>query len=212
MKSAEKQKRGCIGWLGSTLVALAVLLGFSVLGTWLLLRHQRNQWTDAAPLPVAVVTPVPGNGRGEVLYRQLQVAMRQGQATELELSSTELNQLVQAAPELAELRRMAAFQLEDDHLVVDLAAPLQQFPGMSDRFLNGRFAIEFSLQDGEPSFQIVSGTVKGRPVPASLLAALNRHGGEMVRQRLRAIPETSRFAALAVSDGRLRLQLKAEKP
>lgn len=209
--SAEKQKRGCLWWVGSTLVALAVLLGVSVLGTWLLLRHQRNQWTDAAPQSVVAVA-VTDQGRGEVLYRRLHGAMRDGQAAELELNSDELNQLLQVAPELAELSRMASVRLEDDHLVVDLAAPLQQFPGMSDRFLNGRFVIAFSLRDGEPSFQIVSGTVKGRPVPASLLASLNRHGGAMVRQRLRNIPETSRFSALAVSDSRLQLKIKAAKP
>lgn len=209
--SVDKQKRGCMWWLGSTFVALSLLLGVSILGMWLLLRYQRNQWTDAAPRPVAPAVELDTT-RGAVLYRRLHTAMRDGQAIQLELSSEELNHLVLTAPELSELTSMAAIRLEGDHLVADLAAPLQQFPGMSDRFLNGRFVIDFSLHDGEPAFRILSGQVKGKAVPQSLIETLNRHGGAMIRQRLRAIPELARFTAVAVKDSRMTVQVKAENP
>jgi len=176
MESPERKKKGCLFWgCGGFLVLAVLFLG----GAGYLLYMLRDLTSDApVPIPVKEVKA----GEYESVRKEIggfEKAVEEDRPAKLELSADDLNTMIAKDPGLKELSGSAFVTIEDGQVALDLSLPLDRFkvkvPGIEGRYLNGRFIVEMSMEDGKVSIVPVSAVVKEKPLPGWVLREIQKN-------------------------------------
>src|SRR4051812_33273131 len=167
----QKRRRGCLFYVG---MVGAVLLLVTLLGGYLGLRYAKglvNQLTDTHPAQLPTVQ-MPEAQLFQLHDRvdTFRQAVRDAEPTPpLELSSDDLNTLIETDPAFAALKDHLYVSIKGNELDAQISFPAEDL-GLQTRALYGRFVnasgvFNVSLATNELRIVAESLTAKGKPVP-----------------------------------------------
>lgn len=165
--------RGCFFWGCMTLGVVGLLIGGCTAYAAYVLYESVKTYTATTPLPVPVQEVKPGEQ--EAVQRRVDAYEKApaGQAATLELSAADLNTLlVKGEPRLA---GKAFVRIEDNKLFLDVSLPLKDipflsvFPGLNDRFFNGKLALRPAIAGGRLDLKIDQATVGDKELPRQFI-------------------------------------------
>ncbi|MDD3696402.1 MAG: hypothetical protein PHG44_10610 [Lentisphaeria bacterium] len=197
-------------WFLLKCLALSILLLFLLvlLTIWIFFRVQRQRWTDTQALAKIVPIETSRTINARRLYAETRRALESSQASQLSFDNAELQALMREAPELQHAEAQMHFELDGELLKSRMSLPLGNVPGMQGRYLNGDFVFSLRIDEGKPELKLLSGTVKGRPLPEKYLRRINQFGQARLMQALGGSAEIKRIESLRIEESRLNMKIK----
>jgi len=203
-------KKMCFGCL--TVVLLLAVGGFlAYRGVKGALVRMTAQYTEAAPVELPAVTPLPEAERN-ALYQRVDAfakAVRAGEARQIGLTAREINALVQKSPELAGRLHV---EIDGDRIRGDASVPLDQIVDagfLKGRWLNGSVGLSVSTVAGRLVVFMDELSVRGKPVPAQMMSMLRtKNLAEKAMENPKAAAVLRRIESVRVEDGRIVISAK----
>ncbi len=218
MNSVPEKKasgRGCFLY-GCLSVVILVLLAItvSVMAVRYYVRSSIEKYTDAEPRQFETAN-LTGDER-QALQDRLQGFARDLQQTNqpaaLALDSREINAVIATEPALADIKQRLRVQVTGDELQCLVSLPLDPLAGapflggLKGRFINATANVRVSLERGVLTTRLVDMQVKGNPLPAQVLAEIEKN---LPWDRLLAEPKVKELIArlewLKIADGQVQL-------
>jgi hypothetical protein len=204
-------KRGCLFYGGIALIVFVLLVG--LIGYWSVRYAIKatdrliSEYTDTVPATLEKVEVSPDRLK-EVQQRLAafkEALDKKSSAEELALSAEDLNTLIAGDPGFRELRDKLFVGIEGDRIQGQLSLPLEQigWEKLKGRYLNGTATFKLSLEKGALKVVLDDVTVKGKPLPATLRAVLNRNLAENARPRPKNAKGVEQFDTIKVEGGKL---------
>jgi hypothetical protein len=211
-----KAQRGCLfyGCIAGGVCLLAVLVTFL-----LLLRMANkalNQFTDTRPTPLPALhlsqPEIEETQRRFNIFRDAASAGRPTPA--LELTSDDINALLNNTPEFQEAKNKIYIKMENGQLQAQVSVPMSDL-GLSvfkGRYLNGTGTFSVSLQNGQLTITPVEILVKGKPLPKPYMDKMRQQNLAMgINNNPRTSVAMNRLQDVQIRDGKLVLVPKQEK-
>jgi hypothetical protein len=169
----QKRRKGCLFYGGITGALLVLVL---LLGGYLGLRYAKglvNQLTDTKPVPLPTVQ-LPEEQLFQLRDRvdTFRQAVRDGEITEpLELSSDELNALIETDPALVALKHRLYVSINGNQLGAQISFPAEDLglDALSGRFINAVGVFTIGLTNNELRINAESLIARGKPVPRNIM-------------------------------------------
>jgi hypothetical protein len=188
-------------------LVLVIAGGCLALTTWFLYRELYH-FTSETPVELSVREVKPGEY--EELEKKLDQFHQGPDATsEITLTADDLNLFMAGNPDHSRFAKYTHVDIVQDTVVLEVSIPLDDVHQLAKRILPGRYfngsvGVNVSLVGGQLVGFVSSATVKGEPVPDTLLAGLK---GENIFKRTRFSPKLqeflSRARSLEVRDGKV---------
>ncbi len=213
-EGAPKKSHGCLwGCLGATVALIVVLVaGVFVVKHAIERTIDAVTETEAMAIPAVEVAP----DEAEALVARLGAfgqALRNGQPAEpLVLTEDEVNVAIQSHPDWAMLKGRIHVTLSGDEAGGKISMPLGEMGlgFLEGRYLNASAKFNVFFQAGVLHVYVVSGEVKGKPLPESVLQRLRT---ENLAKDMQTDSETramlEKLASVEVKDGKLIITPKA---
>ena len=164
--------RGCLV-IG---LALLLLAGLIIGGTWYLYGRALNLYTSTSAARVKVATPSPSEIRSaQATLASLREAISINEARRIELTGTDINALIANEQSFSGARGRVFVTIQDSEIVIESSIPLSAvpLPKIKDRWLNSTAHVVFGY-DGDFHFEFKSGAAQGVDVPVSFFRSFNR--------------------------------------
>jgi len=205
--------KGCLFWGCLTLVILA-LLGMAGVGIMVFqVRKLAYSVTDTQPVDIPVAKP--NEEEAEELKAKaegLAEAVEQNRAKTFKFTENELNGLVAVLPDAKVLRGKAAFHIQGDTLQAEASVPLDQFPGMSGRYLNGKLALDVRCENGILEVFAKDVVVKGEPLPQQFREKLAQENlAKEIYNEPKAREALKNIDYIRVEDGKLIIRTRKKR-
>jgi hypothetical protein len=210
--------RGCFFYGCLTLVILflaAMVAGyFAVRGA---VNAFVAHYTDAEPmeLPETVLTPAESEALDQRLAAFKDGVENPDAVPALVLDAREINALLLRHPEL---KGKVLLSLEDDQVKGKLSLPLDEFKApiigrwLRGRYLNGSATLRASMTNGMLVVTLQSVEVKGRPIPADVLTALQSQNlAEGFYRDPKTAATMSRWDSFQIKDAKVTIKPKAKE-
>lgn len=173
-----------------------------------------NDYTEATPTQVEQVEY--SKSQMDALNSRLAVfkqALDKGQTSvELVLTAEDLNALI--AKE-REWRGKLFVRIDDDIVRGDVSIPLKDLGPfkLNGRYLNGTATFKLALADGVLQVRLREVQVRGKPLPAMVLAELKKENlAKGFQQDPKAAADFARFDSIQVTNGQVVLRNKVVAP
>jgi len=212
---SERRGPGCFLW-GCIIAVVLVVGGMTALvgGGYFMYAQVRDKYTDTQPMALPEI-PLSAEERQSVQQRfdRFRESVDAGTATEpLVLNEDEINTLIAENDSQDPMKDAVRVQLEDDTVKGRISLPLDDIPlpGLKGRYLNGVAELRGSLKDGKLEVFIENASVKGEPLPESMMAEMRR---ENLTAEIMNDPEArktlEKLESMEVRDGQLIIVPKA---
>ncbi len=185
----------------------------AALGTRYYVGQLRENYTEdqAATLPVIDLTDEERDAliaRVDAFYDML----KEGTAAEpLILNQNDLNGIIQYHPHFSDLSDKVYFTLDGDKVSGQVSVPLGNIPMFGGRYFNGTADFDVSFEDGVGKVFVLDATVKGEPVPESVMAEART---ENLAKDMQNNPDTQevmdRIDTIDIVDGKIIVTPKVE--
>jgi hypothetical protein len=169
----QPRRRGCLFY---GIVAVIVLAAVVLLGAYLGLRYAKrlvNQLTDTQPMQLpSVHFSDPQMFQLHDRVNSFGEDVRDAQnVAPLELSSDEVNALIETDPGLAALKDHLYVTMDGNRLKAQISFPAEDLglDALHGRYINANGAFDVGLTNDELVITTESLTAKGRPVPRHIL-------------------------------------------
>lgn len=215
-QTPPKRQHGCLfyGCLSGAACLVLILLGFLLL--FHLARKVVNQYTDTAPMKLPVLQlSQPEIEEVQRRFSNFSDAASAGRPTPpLELTSDEVNALIQNNPDFRGARDKLYVSLAGTNLQAQVSLPIGQlglvlFKG---RYLNGTATLAVSLHNGVLQLTPLQITVKGKPLPGVYMDKIRQENfAANFNNDSRASVALNRLQSIEVKDGKLIFVPKQEK-
>ncbi|MBI3117237.1 MAG: hypothetical protein HYZ00_01025 [Candidatus Hydrogenedentes bacterium] len=204
----RKSNTCLVGCIGVVLVIMVFTFVAVFVGVYAF-SQLREAFTSDAPAPVPQVQYTDQQAQ-EVQQRlqQFENALDAGAGATLELTPQDLNILLRSDPRSEFLANSVYLDIVDNALTAEVSMPLDMFPGMSGRYLNGSIGMDIDVVNDRLVVSLEKLTVRGREFPGQVLSQFE---GEL-NKGLTEDAEVRKFAqkieSIAVENGQLRVTLK----
>lgn len=160
----ERNKRGC--WFIGCSILFVVILGFSAIAAFVIYKGVKTFDPYLATAPLAITPATVSDEEFQVLQARIAEFTRVGPGapSELALSAADWNALIARRPEWKEARGRAEVMIEGDALSVQSSIPLDAFPGMDGKFMNGRVFLEPAIADSRLRLPVRQIDVSTKPM------------------------------------------------
>jgi hypothetical protein len=203
-----EQKRGRGPINSKTISVLFSVLAVSAILGVLYAKSVVNRLTDPQPMQL------PAAKLSETQMFQLhdrvdtfRDAVRDGDATPpLELSSDELNALIQSDPAFAALKNHLYVEIKGSEFGAQISFPGEDLglTHLRGRYVNGRGVFDVGLTNNELSVMVDSLAVKGKPLPNHFMQQVaGRNFAERFNQDTKVAAGLKKLKAIEVKDGKL---------
>jgi hypothetical protein len=211
-----KRQHGCLfyGCISGAVCLVLLLLGFLVL--FQLVRKAVNQYTDTAPMKLPVVQlSQPEIEEVQRRFNNFSDAASAGRPTApLELTSDEVNALIQNNPDFQGARDKLYLSIAGTNLHAQVSLPMSQL-GLTlfkGRYLNGTATLAVSLRSGVLQLTPLQITVKSKPLPGVYMDKIRHENlATSINNNSRASVALNHLQSIEVTDGKLILVAKKEK-
>jgi hypothetical protein len=203
-----RKERGCFfyGCLFSLILAAAVALLLVIVFFFLyrFASQKISKYTDTVPMAI----PAPDMPEEEVKALKERVdafkkAVDEGEESTLTLTGPELNALINSDDDM---KGRAAVDIEGEQLKGQVSIPFP-FPGLGQRYLNGKASLKASLVDGVLIVTLQELEVKGKPLPPEVMSQLR---AENLAQEAYKDPDNAKILrkikSLEIKDGRVTIR------
>lgn len=193
---------GCLGAIAVVvfLVIAAVIAFRMVVGGFV------DEYSDetAQEIPVSTMTPEDYAALKERFDTFTQAVNQGTPVAPLELTSDDVNALIQNDPNWSELKGHVHVALEDNLVGSTVSMPLESF-GMPGRYVNGNARFSVFLRGGQLYVHIESLEVGGKTLPEAFLQGMRSENLAKEYNNDPQVRETlSKFESIDVADGVLR--------
>jgi len=185
----KQKKHGCFFYGCLTSLVLLVVAGIAIFFAVRFALHQADaiivQYTDTTPMTIQKV--VMPDADLQALHARVDAFTAAMNAHHnpppLELNGAEITTLLTNTPQMQPFKDSISIALDGDEIKAQLSLPLDavavQIPALktldvSGRYLNGNGTFKASIVDGKLSVFTQSLTVKGQPVPESVMVTLRQ--------------------------------------
>jgi len=201
---------GCVSFI--VLSLLVVLLGY--LGVRYVIRVT-HEYTDNKPVLVESmeVSPAQLQALRTRIAEFKAVLDDQKTSQELALSAEDINALIASEPDLKDLKNKLFVIIDGDHIKGKVSIPLDNFGPLrlKGRYLNGVATFKASLENGALMVALDDLEVKGKPLPARILAQFKNQNLAQNAQRDPATAQAiQKFESIRVKDGSIILKNKTK--
>ncbi len=207
-----KRQHGCLffGCISGAVCLLLLLLGFL-----LAFKMTRNALTSARPMDMPTLQlSQPEIEEVERRFNNFSDAVSAGRpARPLELSSDDINALIQNSPDFRNSKSKIYVTVEGTNLQAQVSVPMEQlglklFKG---RYLNGTGTFAVRLQNGLLDVTTARFRVKNRPLPGVLSFKVANYARDAVNNNSRASVALNRLQSIELKDGKLIFVPKVER-
>ncbi len=171
----SKRRKGCVFYGCLSLLVLFVVGLLAVyIGAQIGLRKLAANYTSKTPLEIPKVVQTSSDlaALEERILNFIKSADQRAASGPFELSAKELNGLVQTKQPALEALGNFAIELAPSEVRAQMSIPLDSLgrSAFKGRFLNGEIILGIALTNDALNFEVKSFTVKGKPLPAILVA------------------------------------------
>lgn len=157
----QNRKKGCL--IGGC-ATLAILGALGIGGLSLVYSQFASMTAEQPPvLPEHVVTAAAADQLDQKIV-SFQEAIKEDRSATLVITADDLNTLAQRG----ELGDQVYFSIVDDQLMMQGGVSLRSVPGMSDRYLNGTYALDVFLDENGLVITPTSFDLEGQEIPKAM--------------------------------------------
>lgn len=195
--------------VGVVLAVVLVAVAFYAVG------QLRDKLTSTTPVPLPATEYAPEEAervRQQMAAFEAALKSETPVPAQIELTAHELNVLLQTDPRFSLLADKIYLDINDATLSARVSVPLDQFPGMQGRWLNGAAALDVDVVNNRFVVSIEQFTVQGATFPGQALSQFEGELNNGLNQDpdVRALAE--RIQDISVQDGRVRITLEGGQP
>lgn len=140
---------------------------------------------------------------------RIRAALENETADTVIFTDTDLNALVARDTEFATAKGRVFFKLEEYDMLLDFSVPLDEFPGFSGRWLNGKTRLKLFMQNDRIVVQTVELHLNGEDVPPELMDQIKDENLASSAARDPAWREIEKhLKTVAIEDTHLKIQTR----
>ncbi len=208
------KKRGCFfyGCITCLILFVIVVIGIFVAFHYVMKFANRMvaEYTDTAPMTLPQ-SEMPSDQLKQLQERvKIFSAMMDAHSNTppLVLTGPEINALLGSSPEMKEFKDKFYVALDGDEIKGQLSLPLDGIDGLKrfnvkGRYFNGTGTFKAAITNGSLSVTIDSLEVKGKPVPANVVAAIQQQNLAQKINQGNNGASFERYESVQVKDGTL---------
>ncbi|MCC6488225.1 MAG: hypothetical protein IT364_12065 [Candidatus Hydrogenedentes bacterium] len=194
-----------VGCLGAIAVGVFLLIA-AFIAARMVVGGLVDEYSDETPQEIPVSTMAPEDYAAlKERFDAFTQAVNQGTpVAPLELTSDDVNALIQNDPNWSDLKGHVHVALEDDLVGSTVSMPLESF-GMPGRYVNGNARFSVFLRGGQLYVHIESLEVGGKALPEAFVQGMRSENLAKEYNNDAQVQETlSKFESIDVVDGVLR--------
>jgi len=200
------KKRGCFFYGCLSLVVLSlvlVLIGY--LGYRHLISWVVAEYTDTKPVLIESVEVSPAQLQAlQKRVADFKAALDQKVSQELRLTAEDINALIANDPGEKQLKNKLFVMIDGDRVTGKVSWPLDKvWPSkLKGRYLNGVATFKPSLENGVLLVTLEDLQVKGKPLPAQMLAQFKKQNlAEDIQKDAQTAQTIQKFESIRVTNG-----------
>lgn len=200
---------GCIG----SVILVCVLLFAGVLAVIYGLGRLKDSFTSDQPvaLPAVEFTPQQAAEVQQRVDAFKQAVEGRGTAAVIELTAQDINVLLKSAPDAAMYADSIFVDIQDDALRAQVSLPLDFFPPMKGRYLNGSAKVDLDVLNDQFVLTVQEFGVHGVQFPVQVLAEIEGEFNSEINKSPEARQIAQKIESIAVENGRVRVTLKGAR-